>query len=290
MTKIRKVFDVFLTSAFYVNKYPSLLALRFRSSLVYYLALTTFLSIVVAGFAGYKTVLQIVSFVDVLSKDLVTLIPKDLEIIIKQGKIFINKPEPYFIKMPIDTASLFIPDDQNVSLPKHLITFDKAATLNDFNSLNTAVIVNGVNVLYYEAGNLKVVPLKSFPDDTFSYNNIESIMSVLNALRTKAFQFGVLFWLFTYFFGFVIFRLSYNFLAAGAIYIYFALNRKSDGVERPKMSYTKSYQLSLHALTLPVVLEASSVFLPTFYTQVFWFALLHMIIAFLAARNMLRTK
>ena len=252
MNKLKTFFYSFKKSLTDFNYYLEIVKAKFSFSLKYLFLLLIFVSFFTSiSFASsiLKTIPKVPSFVE-KGKILVNkFYPKELEITIKDGSLSTNIKEPYFIKMPQEFM-----DKNNASL--NLITIDTTAKVEDIKKYNTALLVTKNAVVYPDKNEqYKVSFLNKVPDykiDKKIYDQLAAKLLSYSKYIIPVMKFAAILSLIVL--PFIMAPLA---LMGKLIYLLFmtvplfilAL------ILKKKLSYGKVYQLSIHGLTIPIVLD-----------------------------------
>ncbi len=180
---------------------------------------------------------------------IVSSYPEDLNISIKDGKAYVNKSEPYYIKMPISITNVSEPKD--VKFENMLvINTTEPFNLDKFKEYSTvAVLTQNEIVSVSDSGEMKIVPLSKF-------KNIEITKSWIQDKQDLVYKFIP--WVFVLliilaFGGIFVFEIISG-LFLTLLYAFIALGiLKLKGID---LSYKKSYQVTLHAITLVLIIGA----------------------------------
>jgi hypothetical protein len=79
--------------------------------------------------------------------DLQYLYPDDLVVAIKDGKLNVNQPTPYTLEIP-ERWEKQIVDTETSGLPKHLITIDPAANVEDYAKHQSFILLTETAIVY----------------------------------------------------------------------------------------------------------------------------------------------
>lgn len=168
--------------------------------------------------------------------------PNDLIISINKGKLMTNYNRPYFLWLNSNYAN------------KLLLVIDELATAKKINQYDAAVLITKNEVVFenMKNGDLKIIPMKLVDNETITKSTVEKVKTaILKIAKLILFTYPLLFliaFLIILFVGFIS-NFLYLFVAAGTVYLFyhFMLQHKS----KPKL--VKIFQLSLHAVTLPIL-------------------------------------
>lgn len=177
-----------------------------------------------------------------------SLFPSELVITIRNGELSTNVKEPYYIELPGLWGKL---------KETHFITINTKASVDDIQSLNTAILLTKKSAVIKEQNNgLRVYPFSDIKEtivlDKNSYNQLTSkvlpyldylpkILTILLILAIIIWPFiGAAFWLI----GELIYLLMISLLLLLVV-----------SIMKRKIQYVKIYQMSMHALTLPLLID-----------------------------------
>jgi hypothetical protein len=136
------------------------------------------------------------------------------------------------------------------SQPRNLLVIDtqKAFSLEEFAAHDTAVLLTGDSLVWEQSGRTVIESISRFPNVTLDRSFIASAASQLGTLGRWLAPLIV----FSSWFFFIVaysVNLVYLFVVGGALAWFIGRFRKLG------ISYRKSFQLSLHAFTLPALFE-----------------------------------
>ncbi len=169
--------------------------------------------------------------------------PAELTLTVKGGVISSNVTEPYFIKAEGDKEGR-----------ENLVVID---TKNDFNRELFTKYDVGVwvgkdfAVSAKRKSSVEITDLKQMPDFVLNQEKLTSWADKIGSYHFLL-SIGLFFLIFFAFMGFFTLKLIWLFIMALIIFLYCKARKIS-------MSYKKSYQIALHAVTVPVIL--SSIFI-----------------------------
>ncbi|MBD3365887.1 DUF1189 domain-containing protein [candidate division WWE3 bacterium] len=236
--KLKAALHVFTQSLTSPKYYRKLIQTDFKFSAKYYVVLV-FISVLATSLYVFRQIIPDIEkeVADDMSHALY-LLEEDLVITIKEGKLSINKEEPYIIPMP----------DRSEDAPANLVVFDTEGTIEDLEgTYDTLVLVNDTNVLTKSGGRLQVYPVSSLPEGEFSQGDLLALIEQLrNFVRVFLYVLSALF--------FVVVLVLYMvlllvYLLSMALLLWFLgllLNLSLD--------FIKYYKIALHSVTLPLCL------------------------------------
>ena len=256
MKKIKTFWYVLKNSVISPKYYNDIVKASLKFSIKYFLMLSVFASIIYSLYASIEIVPQITSTIEVMTIQIKENFPDDLIINFKDGSWEANKPEPIIIPAPS------IPHEENTYLPDNLIVFDKNGTIDSLGSYNTYILVNGENILYGSSGyetdpqKVSIQPLKNIPNITFDKNTVNSRLESMNKLiKTSPYVMPIFIFLYTFILNYIGGALFYALLIALLLQLiaFFA---------KRKLDYKKACQISIHAMTAPIILQLVASFFP----------------------------
>ena len=269
MKKIKTFWYVLKNSVISPKYYNDIVKASLKFSIKYFLMLSVFASIIYSLYASIEIVPQITSTIEAMTIQIKENFPDDLIINFKDGSWEANKPEPIIIPAPS------IPNEENKYLPDNLIVFDKNGTIDSLGSYNTYILVNGENILYGSGGyetdpqKVSIQPLKNIPNITLDKNTVNSRLESMNKLiKTSPYVMPIFIFLYTFILNYIGGALFYALLIALLLQLiaFFA---------KRKLDYKKACQISIHAMTAPIILQLAASFFPqaSMYT-IIWFIIL----------------
>ena len=211
-------------------------AVPFTFRYAYSLALLSATAIVAVGTLGFyreglPALRQLVS----------ETVPADLVAGVTAGEFSINRPMPFVVPMPADEA------EAEADAPANLLVVDLDApsTLDATERYQTAAFINrSMLIVEKETGKIEAMPLKDFPDFTFTRENALGWLAV--AVRYAwLVAIGIL--AVVSLFSFV--GILFGSLVAGAI-VWVVLK-----IARRAPTFRRSFALAAHAYSFPVALN-----------------------------------
>jgi len=274
MKKLKTFWYVLKNSITSPKYYKDVLKTDLKFSIKYFLMLSVFASIIYSLYASIKTVPQTISTVKIMTSQIREKFPDELVINFKDGSWEANEPEPIIIPMPS------VSSEEDAHLPDNLIVFDKNGTIDSLGSYNTYVLVNEENILYrsygYETDPKKVStqPLKNIPNVTLDKSTINSRLETADKfVKAAPYVMPIFICLYAFIFNYIGGALFYALLIALILQLiaFFA---------KRKIGYQKACQISIHAMTAPIILQLIASFFPqiSMYTVV-WFIILSIALA-----------
>ncbi len=244
MKKIKAFFYVLLKSAASLNYYKDVVKTNFGFSMKYFLALSILAAITSASATTLTISGEAKTSIKTFVDGMVNIFPADLTITTKDGKASINQPEPYIIpapKGPAETA-------EQANQPENLIVFYSKGTIDDLENYKTLVLVNEKNILVKNSNKIEVYPLSEIPDGEFSKANIQALADLVKPyieLTPYAIAATLLITLIMYY---TAFRLVYLLPVALILLLI-------GKIHKLKYDFPKYYQVGIHTLTLPLIVD-----------------------------------
>jgi hypothetical protein len=245
--------------------YRELLDKPLKSSIRYFFTLILLLSLVFTAVISVTLIPNLHSFFSSLGTKVVAYYPEELQVTIKDGVASTNVIEPYFLQIPEE-----LKDSNGVSedsfRPENLLVID---TQHDFNltrftDQSTFALLTEDSLIYKdENGKVTIQSLKEIPDVVITKDAVSRWMTSLTPfLKVLPLLLPIVFFVV----GFVVstFKLIYFFVAALLVWLVAS-------IKKVKITYKKAYQITIHAFTLPLLLDvvlkifggSSIFFLPT---------------------------
>jgi len=165
---VRTIYD----KSFYLGSENEPFWKRYNMLYVVHLILAVTFVFAIANFY-YTNKAEVARFGVNIEKALPTLYPKDLVLTLKNGELSTNQKEPYYLG---NTFVKSIENDMDLS-NANLITIDTKATLDDYESLKTLVLLTkrGAIVKQSEKGEIRFYPYTQFTpakskDETYVFD------------------------------------------------------------------------------------------------------------------------
>lgn len=273
-----KQFKIFLSSfqrsVTDFSYYRELLKYDFWFSIKYILVLTCAALFIQSVFVAVQIAFllpKLPSGVEHLERRLKESYPQELVISIKDGSLSINQESPYTID---------IPEIREIGVYKHFITIDTGASISDFESADSLILVTDQAIVYpddptgQQLTSYQVMSLKDIPDDAVidkkTYLGWITRLDPLFDMIPKAAPFVLLAGVILVpLFG-TLFSVSWNLLYLLILTVVVWLVSK---VFNLSLTYGKLYQLGIHGLTMPMILvmilSSVNIFMPLVFTSAF---------------------
>ena len=262
MKKIKSAFYVFSKSLTSTAYYKDLLNVELKFS-IKYLFFLAILAATVLSINGTPAMTRYFSeLAGGLTNTVTEAYPEELVVTIEDGQLSMNREEPYVLPMP----------ESEEPQPENLLVIDPEGTVADLETYDTAVLINSANILSVMEGGIKVYPLSDVPNTEITRTTVMEKVDQINNLVGKLFYifFPIIFLVsLVYYFGV---KLAYLLFVAAVLFVLGKARKMS-------LSFSKYYQISIHAMTLPLVIDM--VFAVAGYplTIPFWFFGLNLLIA-----------
>ncbi|MFH0851676.1 MAG: DUF1189 family protein [Candidatus Peregrinibacteria bacterium] len=198
-----------------------------------------------------------------LDRDLPSLYPQELVVTLKKGEISTNMQEPYFIDLPQHWQDFLQKRDGSIAgqepghFPRHFITFDSAASVEEYAPEDSFVLVTRKFIVLPDKDlSYRVISVDQSKQD-FTFNR-----EIYDRLATPVSQFlryvpTVL--TFLVIAGFLLFPfVGAAFTLLGYLLyllVFVLLIWVIAMIMRKKVGYWNLYRLSLHGLTLPLLVS-----------------------------------
>ncbi len=223
----------------------------------YYLKFALILSLVATALLSIKAVPMVKAFVSEFGQKVVEQFPAELVLTVTDNKVSVNVPEPYYIAMPeeltkhnesngyADTSRLG--SDNNKA---NLLVIDTKSTfsIDKYKEYDTPAWLTVDSLVMQDNKGIRIVPLAEVPNLTIDRAKLTEWTSMIKP--------GPINDAVNYILPVIIFLAMLMFLASKLVYLLFGalviwLVGRLAGWE---LTYGKSYQMGLHAITLPIVL------------------------------------
>ena len=277
MNRVKAFFYIYKNSLTSIGYYKDVVNHKLSFSLKYFLSLAVISALIVTVSVTLKTYPQINSTMEDMLSKIKEAYPQDLVITTNDTVWSINLPEPLVIPFPDveslqEAAEIDAQSPNPQGIPENLIVLDHNGTVEDFEKMNTLILVNEKNILVKEANNYSVYPIEKLPNTQI---NQASFMSMVDGLRafTKYLPLiiAVLMFLGVIFY-YLVFRMIYLMIVAFMTWLV-------TFVFGSKLNYKQNLQVCTHALTLPLTVEVIISALGLNLEIPFWFALTNILFA-----------
>ena len=266
MKKLKAATYVFANSLISPKYYQHIIETRFSFSLKYFAVLALIASLITFSSTVKPITQDLSEGISALESTALNAFPEDLVVTLKDGELSINQPEPYIFAMPKDFT-----DEPETKTPSNFLVFDSIGTLDDLEKYDTLILVNRTNILVQGSNKVEVYPLKDYPDGELTAEILRSfaneVKPFLKAIPYIVLTFALLGTV-LYYFGF---RLAYLVIVSLALMAFGSLR----GL---KLSFSKYYQVGLHAITLPLIIEVLSDAFQFPINYPYWFLVLNVLV------------
>lgn len=274
MKKIKTFIRTFIKSLTSPSYYKDILSAKFSFSFKYLILLLLILNLVLGlRFAvnAFKLLPKIDPFLKQAKVVITNLYPEKLVVTIKNQKISTNMKEPYYIEFPKEIGSF--------GSYKYLLAIDTKGKVDDYVKYASLFLLTSENLVFPDdRGTYKIVPLAeklaSVPDGTkitrAEWNEVIKLVDpylgkVPAIARTVLMVLAILL-PFIITISSLIWKLIYLLVWGLPLWVLAKILKK-------KLSYGQTYQLSMHGLTLPILvsftLSLLGLYLPFVYTLTF---------------------
>ena len=248
MNKLSTFVRTFWKSLTSFAYYKDIIQARFAFSFKYFWLFSFVLGSILTVVISFTVIPTINKFLGRLSQKVTNLYPPDLVVTIKNGQVATNAVEPLHIPIPFE---LFTDTPPAISDQKqiYLVTIDTKAQIDDYqNSQSLIFITKDTAVVRDDNEGYRIYPLKDAGDVTLNKKMVDEflnkIMPLLNYIPTVLVI--ILFVVFAFILP--ISRLvSLMFLNLPLLV--------TARLMHISLSYKKLFQVGLHALTLPTLIQ-----------------------------------
>lgn len=262
MKKLKTFYNAFWKSSIRPSFYKELIKTKFSFSLKYILFLFFLIALikgVIFDIGAVYFIPQIPQFLDRVKTESLSIYPKNLVINFNNGVLKTNVKEPYTIDLPPLLGD--IKSDNFI----YLVTIDTKGAVENYPQYKSIFLITSNSIVVPDnqsgvstSGSFKVVPISEFVKDDQNvtinqkaYQNfLGTILPYLNYLRALAIVLVVLAILVWPFIGAILGASGDMFLLVFGAFLIWIFAK----IMRRKLSYGKIYQLSMYAITAPVVL------------------------------------
>jgi hypothetical protein len=282
MKKLKAFAYILKKSLTSLEYYKDVIKTELGFSIKYLASLAFILAIIVTVKISIFSTPKIQSALKTGMEDAREIFPKDLIITAESGQITINQPEPYAIPFPEEyTANL--EETATEAFPKNIVVFDSDGTLNDMATYETLALVNNTNLLLQNTTKTEVYPLNDMPDGQLTYDRVsQNVNDVIDLLKyTPLIIFvAVLVGLMIYYVGIRAFYLVFVALILMVIGL----------LQKQKHPFQDYYQVALHTMTLPLLLEVVLILVGVSVNVSWLFGLINLVFGFLVLNKLRSTK
>lgn len=250
--------------------YKEILSKPLSYSIKYYLLFSLIIAVIFGGIIFIKFFPTAKMLVE-KGNQLTNYYPQELEIIIKDGKASANNiSEPYFVKIPEEANS----EINNGKVLENILVIDTKNnfSLEEFNNYKTVALLTADSFVYEnQQDGVVIKQLKDIKDFKLNRSVVDGFINKIKPFFILLYPLVALVILFGVFVASIV-KLIYLFFAGLILWIVFKM-------ADIKIDYKKSYQLGIHLLTLPIIVESIIAIIPFEIPIPFLFTILLIILA-----------
>lgn len=274
---MKPFFRTFILSLTRPAYYKDVLQARFRFSVKYYIVLSALLILVstVAGVINYSASVR--DDFTITSKEVVQDFPSDLVLTITPTGITANKNFPLIAQMPsVLMRSWATP----ASTLKNLAVIDPNGEIAYLEKYHALMLINNSYVVVGSGESIQTTPLKDFPEIRLDYPKMHQFSQTLLLIAHYAIAVTAGYFALTGLVSFFVWRLLYIAIFAFGLKLVCIYKHKST-----VGTYSKAFQVSLHSITLPVLISTTLEIAGTIFSIPVnpfpgWFMIVHTIFTF----------
>jgi len=252
MKKLKTFVYVLKNSISSPKYYNDIVKNKINFSIKYFLALSFLVSVI--SVIGYSIIYlpKYISEIKISYQSIEEGFPEDFVIEFKDGSWSSNKEEPVIIKK-IDLG-------KDNKLPQNLFVFDKEGTIEKIDEYNTMFLINSENILCKtDTEGVIAQPLKNIPNGKLDKNLLnEKMQTVKKVIGFLPYLLPLALLIPTFLFEYVGGSIFIILISAVGVYIASISTRK-------KIDFKSSFQICIHASTIPMILRAFSTVSPVVY-------------------------
>jgi hypothetical protein len=247
MNRFFSVFKKSLTSPAY---YVDILKAPFSFSLKYLLVYFFFYAVIGTTFLGITTVPSLSQFLTALPKRIEAIYPPELEIVVKNGIVSTNVNEPY--ALPLQTVEKAFTDKvlglSTVAPVVNLLVIDTKGSVENFSNYQTMILLTQKNIAVVDKDNV----LKMYSiDPTLTTTINRALVSTWVQAITPYLHYFTPLAIAAIFLSLLLF--VPGFYQLYLLFFAFLLWLFSKAM-KSSLSYSKSFQLSMHLVTITATL------------------------------------
>ncbi|HUW21867.1 MAG TPA: DUF1189 family protein, partial [Candidatus Bathyarchaeia archaeon] len=246
-----RFWQVFKNSAFKPTYYKDVLKARFSFSLKYFIVLFGFLSFLTCFTIAFFLWQKADPFLKQMESKLPEFYPEELEIQIKDGQVFTNVTEPYFVALNPD----FFPKDIKQGLEnqplQNILVIDTLAQATDIRKYQTFALLTKTDVAFMAENNeIRVYGLEEIKDFSLNQQQVNQALGKITPYLKKIIPFLILL-------TFLVVPPTTILLKFSSL-VFFALLAllMARLFKHRQVTYIKALQVNLHAITLPTIITA----------------------------------
>ncbi|HAZ29247.1 TPA: hypothetical protein DCY43_00630 [candidate division WWE3 bacterium] len=236
--------------------YKDVLTAKLSFSIKYYIFLGLVLTGLGTAAATYKTGPVVEDLLGSMSKELLQNYPKDLTIDITPEGVKTNMPSRFVLKAPQKLKAEW----------ENLLIIDPQGEVGLLAEYKAPVLINNSYVVVADGGTVQTTPLADLPEIYIDYQRVQSLADTFRFGKETAYILTGLAALLQNAFDYFVLQLVYLLIFAFVVYAVF---------KRVTLSYTKSLQISLHTVTLPLIIGEIMEIVSISAAMPGWFILVH---------------
>jgi hypothetical protein len=247
--------------------YQDLITHHLSYSAKFYITFAVMTSLFLGLVTTFKTAPAMQNTISEFLNNAKDVFPSDVELVIKDGTFELNQPQPYIIPLPDDLKKILAKDVDMTNL----IVIDKAGTIEDMQNYKTLALMNEKNLIINDPRSIQVYPLSNFPEGTLDQQAFNSFVDGLWPLARVLPILG--------FFALFLRYVVYLLVLTPTYILFVALVYKIIGaIMNLDLEYKRYYQIGLHTVTVPVLIETLSVTLGLNIAIPLWFLGVHFVL------------
>lgn len=262
-----QLIENFKNSVYSPDFYRSLEPKPFSFSVKYFFKLALVFVIVLTTITSFELIPRINFFLNNLGPELLSSIPENIEVKIIKGKATSNLVEPLFIPMP--PSFLSTQEELEVKIPKNLLVINTQSPFESdkFENYDTLLLLTNDTFVRGEENEIQLIKLDSLGDKTITKPYLSSLLSKMPIFLKWLSPIVVIIMFLAIFAAFSI-NLFYALIIAFITFIFAK-------IKKTPIRFKKSYQLSLHAISLPILISfIGYIFFPKVGSNIFLFIVL----------------
>ena len=227
--------------------YQGLINRPFSYSVKYVFSFTFILALLLMVEFSIFSLPQFMSGLNELGPSVVNSYPDELQVVVKNGMASTNVKEPYYVKNFDSLKEAEVGIYENT--PKNFIVIDtkSKASIEDLQKHDTLFLITETHFMYQEeSGKVTAQSLADIPDVVINKVSVSQFVDEYSPylkIFIPVIYISILIFVYIY----VLFNLVY--LLFVALLIWFVASLK-----KIKLGYKKSYQISIHLMTLPALI------------------------------------
>jgi len=249
MQKLVTFNHVFWNSISSFTYYHEVVKTRFSFSFKYFFMFSLILGTLLTIVVSLTFVPDVNQFLKRFALRAPALYPNDLVITVKDGKLATNVTEPLHFPVPLelfsDTPGVI--SDQN---QEYLLTIDTNAQINDYSNSHSLIFVTREQVVVPDSDGVgfRVYPISSFDDGTIDKNAVTKLLDTISPW----YPFIVPAMIFILWFTLTILLSIIRLISLSVLTL---ILRVPAYFMHISLTYRKLFQIGLHALTLPTIIQ-----------------------------------